>query len=52
MTITRLRETELLPWPRFERMIRDADSGWWRLPPADARIPLLYAVAATKAGVP
>ncbi|CAM4140889.1 class I SAM-dependent methyltransferase [Nocardia ninae] len=49
LIITRLRETELLPWPRFERMVRDKDSGWWRLPPADARIPLLYAVAATKA---
>ncbi|MFG1796224.1 class I SAM-dependent methyltransferase [Nocardia sp. NPDC049149] len=48
LTITRLRETELLPYPRFDRMIRDDDSGWWRLPPTDTRIPLLYAVAATK----
>jgi SAM-dependent methyltransferase len=47
LTITRLRETELLPWPRWERMIRD-DSGWWRLPPTDPRIPLLYGLTATK----
>ncbi len=48
LTITRLRETELLPWPRFERMIPDEKTGWWKLPPTDARIPLLYALAATK----
>ncbi|WP_174567657.1 hypothetical protein [Nocardia altamirensis] len=29
-------------------LIRDDASGWWRLPPTDTRIPLLYAVAATK----
>lgn len=48
LTITRLRETEQLPWPRFDRMVRDDDTGWWQLPPTDARIPLLYALAATK----
>lgn len=48
LTITRLRETDLIPWPRFERMVRDDRTGWWRLPPDDPRIPLLYAVAATK----
>lgn len=47
LTISRLRETELLPWPRWERMIRD-DSGWWRLPPTDPRVPLLYGLTATK----
>lgn len=47
LTITRLRETDLLPWPRWERMVQD-DSGWWRLPPTDPRIPLLYGLAATK----
>ena len=47
LTITRLRETELLPWPRWERMIRD-ESGWWRLPETDPRIPLLYGLTATK----
>jgi SAM-dependent methyltransferase len=47
LTITRLRETELLPWPRWERMIPD-ESGWWRLPPTDPRIPLLYGLTATK----
>ncbi|QIS11843.1 class I SAM-dependent methyltransferase [Nocardia arthritidis] len=48
LTITRLRESELIPWPRFDRMIRDEESGWWRLPPDDARIPLLYALSAIK----
>ncbi|WP_405164324.1 class I SAM-dependent methyltransferase [Nocardia sp. NBC_01499] len=48
LTITRLRETEQLPWPRFERMVRDEQTGWWQLPPTDARVPLLYALAATK----
>jgi SAM-dependent methyltransferase len=47
LRIDRLRETELLPWPRWDRMIRD-DSGWWRLPPNDPRIPLLYALRAIK----
>lgn len=47
LTITRLRETELLPWPRWERMVRD-ESGWWRLPPTDPLIPLLYGLTAIK----
>ncbi|HEV3357370.1 MAG TPA: methyltransferase [Pseudonocardiaceae bacterium] len=48
LAITALRETNLLPWPRWSRMIRDEASGWWRLPEQDARIPLLYALAARK----
>jgi SAM-dependent methyltransferase len=48
LAITSLRETNLLPWPRWPRMVRDEDSGWWRLPPEDPRIPLLYALTATK----
>jgi SAM-dependent methyltransferase len=47
LTIARLRESELLPWPRWDRMVQD-DSGWWRLPPSDPRIPLLYGLRATK----
>lgn len=47
LTITRLRETELLPWPRWQRMVRD-ESGWWRLPSTDPRIPLLYGLTAAK----
>ncbi|MBB5918577.1 SAM-dependent methyltransferase [Nocardia transvalensis] len=48
LTITGLRETDLLPWPRWERMVRDQASGWWRLPPDDPRVPLLYALSATR----
>ncbi|HEX4223536.1 MAG TPA: methyltransferase [Pseudonocardiaceae bacterium] len=48
LTITALRETNLLPWPRWPQMVRDEESGWWRLPPEDPRIPLLYALTATK----
>ncbi|WP_245976470.1 class I SAM-dependent methyltransferase [Amycolatopsis palatopharyngis] len=47
MRIDRLRETELLPWPRWEHMQQD-ESGWWRLPPSEPRIPLLYALRAYK----
>jgi SAM-dependent methyltransferase len=42
-----LRETELLPWPRWERMVQ-AQNGWWHLPQADPRIPLLYGLRAIK----
>ena len=48
LTITGLRESDLLPWPRWERMVRDEESGWWRLPPTDPRTPLLYSLTATK----
>lgn len=51
LVVTRLRETELLPWRRWERMIRTKE-GWWRLPDEDARLPLLYALTATKPEVP
>jgi hypothetical protein len=47
LRITSLRETELLPWPRWKRMVRD-ETGWWRLPDEDPRIPLLYALKAAK----
>jgi SAM-dependent methyltransferase len=48
LRITAVRESDLLPWPRWSHMVRDADSGWWRLPSEDPRIPLLYALTATK----
>lgn len=47
LEIARLRETDLFPVQRWGRMIRD-ESGWWRLPPTDPRIPLLYGLTAAK----
>jgi len=47
LKIDLLRESELLPWPRWERMVQDS-SGWWHLPPSDPRIPLLYGLRALK----
>lgn len=44
LRLTGLRESELLPWPRWPRMVRH--DGWWRLPDADPKIPLFYALAA------
>lgn len=44
-----LRETELLPWPRFEGM-QPAAGGWWRLPDQRPKIPLMFAVRARAAG--
>lgn len=46
--ITRLRESEEIPWPRWPRM-RQTGNGWWSLPDAEARIPLLYALLGTVA---
>lgn len=42
-----MRETELLPWPRWESMV-PAEGGWWRLPDEAPRIPLLYALRAVR----
>ncbi|WP_233221393.1 class I SAM-dependent methyltransferase [Streptomyces carminius] len=47
LTVTRLTESEELPWPRWPRMVR-TDSGWWRLPDDRPRIPLMYALLATR----
>jgi hypothetical protein len=47
LRITGLRETDLLPGPRWERMVR-TQSGWWHVPQADPRIPVLYALSAIK----
>ncbi|MGW1072748.1 class I SAM-dependent methyltransferase [Streptomyces sp. NPDC002537] len=42
-----LRETELLPWPRFPDMVR-GEGGWWRLPEDAPRVPLMFALGATR----
>ncbi|GAB3285476.1 class I SAM-dependent methyltransferase [Parasphingorhabdus pacifica] len=49
LPVTSVRETELLPWPRWGSMER-TESGWWRLPDSAPRIPLLYALRAVKPG--
>jgi SAM-dependent methyltransferase len=43
--IKRLRESEVLQWPRWPSMKQTAE-GWWRLPDDAPRIPLLFAVKA------
>lgn len=47
LTVDRVRETDLLPWPRWKSMVR-ADGGWWRLPEGAPHIPLMYALHARK----
>jgi len=47
LTIARLREGDELPWPRWPQMV-PAESGWWRLPDSQPRIPLLFALLATR----
>lgn len=47
LTVNLLRETDLLPWKRFEKMVQ-ADNGWWRLPEAEPKLPLLFALRARK----
>lgn len=47
LRVERLREDHRIPWPRWPTMLRD-DDGWFALPPSAPRIPLLYAVLATK----
>lgn len=49
LTIEFVRESEALPWPRFQGMVR-GDDGWFRLPPERPRIPLLYALRARRGG--
>jgi len=46
LRIDRLRESELLPWPRWPSMI--PAGGWFRLPDSAPRIPLLYGLLASK----
>ncbi|MFF9781951.1 class I SAM-dependent methyltransferase [Streptomyces nigrescens] len=47
MTVELVRETEMLPWKRFDAMV-PAENGWWRLPPSEPIVPLLYALRAVK----
>ncbi|SDN25067.1 class I SAM-dependent methyltransferase [Allokutzneria albata] len=42
-----LRETEELQWPRWPNMVQ-VEPGWWRLPEDEPRIPLLFALRATR----
>jgi SAM-dependent methyltransferase len=45
LCVTTLRETDVVPWPRWPRM-RRTERGWWRLPDDEPRVPLLYALRA------
>ncbi|GLZ39825.1 class I SAM-dependent methyltransferase [Actinokineospora sp. NBRC 105648] len=47
LRIAGLRETEQLPWPRWSTMTVP-DGGWFALPAAAPRIPLIYALRAVK----
>lgn len=47
LTVTTLRESEVLQWPRWPSM-QQTPEGWWRLPDESPRIPLLFALKATK----
>ncbi|MEU6083654.1 class I SAM-dependent methyltransferase [Streptomyces sp. NPDC047108] len=47
LRIDRLRESSELPWPRWPHMVR-TPGGWWRLPDEAPRVPLLYALRATR----
>lgn len=49
LQLTALRETELLPWPRWSVM-EPTDNGWFSLPSEAPRLPLLFALRATKPG--
>jgi SAM-dependent methyltransferase len=45
--IAGLRESEVLPWPRWTTM-QQTPEGWWRLPDDAPRIPLLFALKAIR----
>ncbi|MEV6849056.1 class I SAM-dependent methyltransferase [Actinoplanes sp. NPDC051411] len=45
--ITSLRESDELPWPRWPGMV-PTGTGFWRLPDDAPRIPLFYALAASR----
>ena len=47
LRVETLKETDLLPWPRFAAMEHDA-SGWWRLPDTAPKVPLMFALRATR----
>ncbi len=42
-----LREEDTLPWPRWPDMV-STDDGWFRLPESAPRLPLLYAIKASR----
>ena len=42
-----LRETDLLPWPRFTGM-EPGEGGWWRLPEHKPKVPLMFALRAVR----
>ncbi|GAA2658829.1 class I SAM-dependent methyltransferase [Streptomyces aculeolatus] len=52
LAVDLLRETDLLPWPRFAAMERDPASGWWRLPATRPAVPLIFALRAAAAPGP
>lgn len=47
LRVERLRESEWLPWPRWPSMVTDGQ-GWFRLPDGQPRVPLFYALLATR----
>lgn len=47
LTVDRVREDGRLPWPRWPSM-RQGPDGWFALPPDAPRIPLFYAIRATR----
>lgn len=47
LRIDRLRESDTLPWPRWQSM-SEVEPGWWRLPADHPRLALFYALLATK----
>ncbi|MBW6434768.1 class I SAM-dependent methyltransferase [Actinoplanes hulinensis] len=47
LTIRSLHESDEIPWPRWPHM-RPSATGFWRLPDDAPRIPLFYALSATR----
>ena len=47
LAMTEFREFPYLMFPRFPEMVRGED-GWWRLPDAEDRFPLLFSILARK----
>jgi SAM-dependent methyltransferase len=47
ITVQSLRESDEIPWPRWPHMVPAAD-GFWRLPDAEPKIPLCYALLGTR----
>ncbi|KBZ68886.1 hypothetical protein K875_01443 [Mycobacterium [tuberculosis] TKK-01-0051] len=47
LVVESVTETDLLPWPRWPRMVR-TDGGWWTLPPSEPTFPVMYGLKATK----